>query len=177
MRERKSLMEKIAKLGETEHQEIYKILKTNDVNYTQNNNGIFFNLTTLSDDVFKQIEKFVFYCHENKVELDEYDQKLNECKYMNNINQILKNPKHLYYSSSINEPMTKKERIKELFEDIDKSNIVKDFVEKMNTNVERVILKRTGTKYAMAKKRFLRKVPNDSEIYDELEVESYSVRQ
>jgi hypothetical protein len=172
MRERKSLMDKISKLGETEHQEIYKILQTNGINYTQNNNGVFFNLTTLSDEVFKEIEKFVFYCHENKVELDEYDQKLNECKYMNNINQIVKNPKNVYFSS-INEPITKKERIQELFEEVDKTNIVKDFVEKINTNVEKAILKRSGTKYAMAKKKFLRKLQNDIDIQDELELEDY----
>lgn len=167
---RRQLSEKINSLGNTEHLEIYKIIQENGVSFTENNNGIFFNLTTLSEEVLNIITNFVHYCCENKTELDAYDKKLKECKYRNNINNILKAPT---YQSSINEPLDKRERWKDLIEEIDKTGAVRDFVEKINTNVEKQCAKRLGTKYAMARKKFVKKSLGDLEIKDELMEEAY----
>lgn len=170
MRERKLLMEKISNLGCTEHQEIYKILHEGGINYSENNNGIFFNLTTVAAEVLDKIEAFVAYCYENKSELDEYDKKLNECKYLNNINNIVK-PNTFH--SGINEPIDSKERFKEMFETVDKTAVVRDFIDKINTNIEKVSHKRAGTKYAMAKKKYMKRATVDFEVQDDLEQEDY----
>ena len=70
------LMDKISSLCETEHEEIFKIFQTHGVPYTQNKNGIFINLSKLSDNIIEQIESFVAYCELNKKNLDEYSNRV-----------------------------------------------------------------------------------------------------
>jgi hypothetical protein len=173
IREKKSLMEKITRLGPTEHEEIFKIFQKHQINFTENKNGIFVNLKNINDDIVKEINNFVDYCFENKPDLDEYDQKINECKYRNNINNMLQRSSSTILHSSIREPITKKDRMKELFEEVDKTEIVKDFIEKIHSNVDKVIHKKTGTKYIMARKRYMKKNTFDLDLTDELVPEIY----
>lgn len=79
-RARRTLIRRTQELGPTEHGEIFKILTAHGVDHTQNNNGIFVNLSRVSDDVMDEVQRFVDYCVENKQDLDEYDKRLNECK-------------------------------------------------------------------------------------------------
>jgi len=53
------LKEKIAQLDEMEMYSIYQILEKNKVNITNNMNGIYFDLLSLEDGIFKTINKFV----------------------------------------------------------------------------------------------------------------------
>lgn len=166
---KKQLMTKISNLGPTEHFEIYKILQQNGVAYSENKNGVFFNLSAMPEALLKEIEAFVSYCYENISELEEYNKMLNECKFRNNINNIVSAP----LTSGINEPITKKERIRELMDMTDKTHVIRDFVEKLNTNVEKTIVKKVGTKYTMARKRFAKKVTSDIDLKDDLDFEEY----
>ena len=84
IRERKLLMQRIQDLGATEHEEIFKMLSARDVDHTRNSNGIFVNLSAVSDDLLGEISRFVAFCMENKSSLDEYDKRLNECKFNQN---------------------------------------------------------------------------------------------
>lgn len=170
-RMKKQLMEKINMLGCTEHNEIYQIIQSDEIKYSENNNGVFFNLTTIPDTTFEKIEKFVDYCHENKVELDEYDKKLSECKFRNSINTFSSN----IMQSSINEPIDKKERWRELMDVVDKSEIVKEFVDKLSSNTERHMNKRVGTRFIMARKKYAKRMPVENDFKDELTVEQYLI--
>jgi hypothetical protein len=169
---RRHVSEKINSLGNTEHLEIYKILEENGIGYSENNNGIFFNLTTLDPSVFKRIEDFVNYCYTNKIQLDEYDKKLNECKYRNNIDKIVKVST---FQSSINEPLDKKERWKELVESVDKTEAVREFIQKIHTTVEKHSTKRSGTRYLLAKKKFSKKTVTETDVRDDLVEEDYII--
>jgi Bromodomain extra-terminal - transcription regulation len=79
-RERKALTEKIRGLGKTEHEELLRILKAHSIQYTQNNNGVFVNISMVEDGVIRQMQKFVDFCFMNMQELDDYDKRLNDCK-------------------------------------------------------------------------------------------------
>ena len=79
-RSRKALVEKIKALGQTEHDELLRILKSHDVPYTQNSNGVFINISAVSDAAIGQLDDFVKFCMSNMQELDDYDKRLNECK-------------------------------------------------------------------------------------------------
>lgn len=168
-REKKNLGEKISNLGGMEHMEILKILKNHHISFSENKNGVFFNLTTLPEEVFTAIETFVSYCYENKEQLDEYDKRLNECKYRNNINNMVRIPT---YQTSINEPLEKNVKWKELIESVDKENTLRDFIVKLSTHTEKVMNKRSATKFTMAKKKFIKKNTTDNELRDELSVEA-----
>lgn len=82
MAERFKMIESMIKnLSSTQLEELFKILYENKCEYTINNNGVFFNLARLEQDVFDKIEKFVNYCMESKKELDKYEsfcRELNE---------------------------------------------------------------------------------------------------
>lgn len=151
--------------------EIYRIIQSFNTTYSENNNGTFFNLTTLPEEAFEQIDKFVDFCFENKTELDEYDQKLNECKYRNNINNMVKSVS--FHTSSIREPMARNERWKELMEDVkeNKGDMVKEFVEKINNPAGRLGAKRSTTMYLMARKRFQKRSVPEVDLCDELDHE------
>lgn len=88
-RYRRHLVEKINALSDTEHEEIFKIMRYNGIEFTQNKNGIFFNISTVDHAVIEQISNFVSFSSENKKNLDEYDKKINECKMNNNYDDIL----------------------------------------------------------------------------------------
>lgn len=84
-----SLMQHVQRLGPTEHREIFNIISRYDIiRYMQNNNGIFVDLTTIPDDVMQDIQKFVDYCYHNNGHLDEYNNRLVECKINQNYERL-----------------------------------------------------------------------------------------
>lgn len=161
-------MEKVNELGATEHMEIYKIIIDHSVPTTENKNGVFFNLTTLPKDTYEKIEEFVQYCFDNKKELDMYDQKLHECKYFNKMYGTPVIPNY-----GVNEPRSKSDSLKDVIEELDRKDTVKDFVVKMTTSCDKVLTKRSMTKFALAKKRFMKKsnVEVGQDVMDELQSE------
>ena len=40
---------------------IFKLINNDNLSYTKNDNGIFFNLSTLSDDILSKIEQIIIY--------------------------------------------------------------------------------------------------------------------
>lgn len=163
----KVLFDKINNLGPTEHLEIFKILQDQGIAFTENNNGVFFNLTSLPKEVHEKVDEFVEYCCDNKKELDEYDLKLQECKYNN------QNKSRLMMPNCIRDPNPKKENIKEMFESVDKGEAIQEFVQKLYSAHDKIISKRVNSKYAIAKKRFAKRVIETNEVFqDELVVDA-----
>ena len=80
MRDRKLLMQRIQELGPTEHAEIFKMLSDQGVEYTQNSNGIFVNLSGVPSALLGELSTFVSFCIDNNHSLNEYDKRLSECK-------------------------------------------------------------------------------------------------
>jgi len=63
----------IKNLSPTQMEELFKIFQRNKCSYTINNNGIFLNLSWLSDEMLTHIEQFITFCLESKKELDKYE--------------------------------------------------------------------------------------------------------
>jgi len=63
-----SLISKINSLNLTMDQniEIYKIIKKDKVKIMKNNNGVFVNLSTLSEDILKELENLIYYIDKNE---------------------------------------------------------------------------------------------------------------
>ncbi len=55
-------MEDIKTLQTDEYHEIFRILKRNDVEYSENTNGIFFDLNLVSDEVFEKLSTYMSLC-------------------------------------------------------------------------------------------------------------------
>ena len=58
------LKQRILKLNNNEYLEIYKIVVSNDIVHTKNNNGVFINLFNLNTTCIKEIEKLLKYYYE-----------------------------------------------------------------------------------------------------------------
>jgi hypothetical protein len=61
----KILRDSISELGLVENIEIFKILQKNNVKYTENNNGIFINMTKLSQKTIDDLEAFLIFIKNN----------------------------------------------------------------------------------------------------------------
>ena len=66
--ERKQIFEHIKLLVKPEQEEIFRIIRKTKENYTENSNGIFFDLATLSDDSFIQIKEYIDFCLKTRQE-------------------------------------------------------------------------------------------------------------
>lgn len=64
----RELRDKINQLQDYEKKEIFTILK-NKVKYTQNKNGLFFNMSSWTDEIKEMVEKFIIFIEENKYKL------------------------------------------------------------------------------------------------------------
>ena len=173
-RQKKELRDKINKLSHTEHEEIFKILKNKELDYTQNKNGVFFDVSLLTNEIAQEIDQFVVFCMANKKELDDYDNQINECK-MNNCFDKIK-------TSSV--PLSKMIASDVVIDDWqgliaeNKSNErITAFVSLLESNVEKLVVKRGNTKFVNAKKKYSRKCisdkKNESDLQNTLEVEHY----
>ncbi len=63
---RKLLLEDIKILSKEEYHEIFRIIKRNNVDYTENSNGVFFDLGCLADEIILELQKFLEFCKEQR---------------------------------------------------------------------------------------------------------------
>jgi hypothetical protein len=77
---RKQLFENLKMLATSEYEEFFRILKRNNEPYTENSNGIFFDVVNLKEETFTEMEKFMEFCI--KVRTDEANRlkELNDLK-------------------------------------------------------------------------------------------------
>jgi hypothetical protein len=61
-KERKQIFDNITILVKPEQEEVFRIIRKNKVVYTENSNGIFFDLTSITDDVLAQIKEYIDFC-------------------------------------------------------------------------------------------------------------------
>ncbi len=66
--ERKKIFENIKVLVKSEQEEIFRIIRKTKENYTENSNGIFFDLSIISDDTFNHIKEYLDFCLKTRQE-------------------------------------------------------------------------------------------------------------
>ena len=73
---RKQFLEGIRSLTKAEHIEIIRILKNHEAEYSENTNGVFFNVCTLEKPVFDALELFLNFTQKNRVNLEDREMYL-----------------------------------------------------------------------------------------------------
>ena len=173
-RKRKHLRDKINKLSATEHEEIFKIMQNHSIEFTQNKNGTFFDISKISEDVLVSVEQFVDFCINNRKELDEYDKKINECKLNNNYDKLQRTSVPLQNAITSED---KKEDWQALFNEVKTSEKVNAFINLLENNNDRLNIKKTNTKFINTKKKYAKKnvsdKKGDNELPNVLEKEYY----
>ena len=161
---RKVLFEKINLMTKTEHEEIFKIIrdKNSDLNYSKNKNGVFLNLSSLSDETIHDVNNFVTYCINNKKELDDYDKKINECKINNSLNlsSYDGSGNDNCDNDGINDPEMndKTQDWNSLVTDSKSIQKISQFIEKLMTDHDKIGKKKVNQKFSNAKKKYSKKI-------------------
>ena len=75
---RKTFLEALKKLHTSEYIDIVRILKQEEVVYSENTNGIFFDVAQLPQETFDALEKFMNFVHMNRSSLAEREKQINE---------------------------------------------------------------------------------------------------
>ena len=88
------LVRKCTSLSDNEAQEMLRIINANKASYSSNGNGIFINLSYVSDKLLDEMERFIDFAQEKRPELDAYDtMKANLNRVMSQVNDEI--PLHL----------------------------------------------------------------------------------
>ena len=66
--ERRQLYENLGMLVKSEQIEIFKILRKNEENYTENSNGIFFDVLTINEKTYEEMNSFMDFCLKTRQE-------------------------------------------------------------------------------------------------------------
>jgi len=76
--DKKAIMTRIQNLKSKKHYlHIYKVIKDNNVSYSQNINGVFINLTNIEDSILDKIIEYLNYVESRNSEIDsEYYKKV-----------------------------------------------------------------------------------------------------
>lgn len=78
--QRRKVWETIKTLMKSEQEELFRILLRNKVEYTENTNGIFFDVTKLEPTVLDEIQKFLNFCQQNRMEFEKRDQTMEDLR-------------------------------------------------------------------------------------------------
>ncbi len=73
---RKRIFEEIKKFLRTEQEELYRILKRNDEEVSENKNGMFFDIMNLKEETMTNIQEYIQFTTKNRKELAEREQAL-----------------------------------------------------------------------------------------------------
>ena len=65
---RKQLLTDLKILSKTEALKMFEILKKNKVEYSENSNGVFFDLTKVSEEVFQELHTYMEFCRKVRLE-------------------------------------------------------------------------------------------------------------
>jgi hypothetical protein len=73
---RKRVWESVKTLTKSEQEELFRIIKRANAEFTENTNGIFFDLSKLDQPVFETIVKFLEFCAQNRVNFEKRDKEI-----------------------------------------------------------------------------------------------------
>ena len=73
--DRKRLLEDLKILSKTEHEHIFEILKGDSTEFSENSNGVFFDISKLDKAIFLKIQTYIQFCMEVRKEQESRDEK------------------------------------------------------------------------------------------------------
>ena len=77
---REKFLNALRQLGEPEFLEILRLLQKKNIHYSENANGVFFDVVALDQDTFNELEQFIDFVRKNRDELSERETLINSFK-------------------------------------------------------------------------------------------------
>jgi len=62
--ERKRFLEDLKLLSKTEHEHIFSLLKEDSIDFSENSNGVFFDVSKINNEVFLKLQTYMQFCME-----------------------------------------------------------------------------------------------------------------
>lgn len=78
--ERKRFLEELRQLVISEQEEIFRILKRGGCEYSENTNGVFFDVSRVPSEVFQEMKKFLVFCQANRKNFEERDREMEDSR-------------------------------------------------------------------------------------------------
>ena len=161
------IRESIGKLDTNEHLEIFKIIKNYTDKYSENNNGIFINMSYLEDEALWKIHNFIEFCLENKIQLnDDQEERKNYKEIMSSHIKKIDSKKEMedFSNTSNNSDNVSsyefENNVYSFIKENEKNNIILNDKEgeiamsesKFNLSINRIRPKYTGVQHRILKK-------------------------
>jgi hypothetical protein len=73
---KKQLLEELKVLSKEEYEEVFRIIKRANVEYTENSNGVFFDLNNCADEVCTKLDQFLELCKTQRMNEEQRSQTL-----------------------------------------------------------------------------------------------------
>tara|TARA_B100001123_G_C15285092_1_gene1015342 strand:- start:704 stop:961 length:258 start_codon:yes stop_codon:yes gene_type:complete len=80
--DKKKIVDEINKMTKENHEDIFNIIKTYDIKHTKNNNGIFINISDITDDCLQEITKYIDFINANNSNIIEFEKKKEHSKQL-----------------------------------------------------------------------------------------------
>ena len=77
---REKFLNALRQLGEPEFLEILRLLQKKNIHYSENANGVFFDVVALDQETFNELEQFIEFVRKNRDELLERETLINSFK-------------------------------------------------------------------------------------------------
>ena len=77
---REKFLNALKQLGEPEYLEILRLLQKKNIHYSENANGVFFDIAALDQETFNSLEQFIDFVKKNRTELSERETLINSFK-------------------------------------------------------------------------------------------------
>jgi hypothetical protein len=74
--ERKQALQEFRKLVKAEQEQIFLILKRYKLEFSENSNGVFFDLSRVPKEPFQEIQKFLIFCQTNRSDFEARDREM-----------------------------------------------------------------------------------------------------
>jgi hypothetical protein len=74
---RKKIFEEVKKFSRAEQEELYRILRRNGEDMSENRNGIFFDLMSLSEKTIVNIQEWISFCNNNRESFEVREKEMN----------------------------------------------------------------------------------------------------
>ena len=84
---RKVFLEDLNTLNKVEQEEIFRILKKNSSAFSENSNGIFFDVSRVDTNTFSQLLTFIEFCKKNRKEFESREQEQQKASEALRLNQ------------------------------------------------------------------------------------------
>jgi len=73
---RKRIFEEVKRFNRTELEELYKVLRRESEEVSENRNGMFFDLLSVKDNTLQRIEELIVFCKENRANFEVREKEL-----------------------------------------------------------------------------------------------------